>query len=145
MAPNQQEWLEMAPELSPGAENRAPSIQPCLEVDCNRPWGQVGPPMARFGEIGVIRPHQMSGLLRQLNRAPPDLGSAAWRSHLLLPVVQKVSELSSDDATVYVHLAPSTSSIHPLNLLLATQENHLHCIRPPWFTRVLGVLEVMFF
>ena len=33
--------------------------------------------MARFGEIGVICPHQLSGLWRQLNRTPPGLGSYA--------------------------------------------------------------------
>ena len=53
----------------PGAENQAPSLQLCFEIDCARSRGQVGPPMARFGEIRGP-PCQLSGQLRPLNRTP---------------------------------------------------------------------------
>ena len=39
--------------------------------------------MARFGEIGVVRPAARPQLLDCPNRTSPGLGSAAWRSHLI--------------------------------------------------------------
>ena len=89
----------MAPEWSPGAENQAPSIRPCLEIHCARSRGQVGPPMAGFGEIGGPPPRQLSGQLRPLNRSPR-FGVIRWGHYAFVTTVYLRLRFNIDCGTV---------------------------------------------